>query len=79
MWKFLHNEILKDTMANKKSMWIQLAKIKKENKLKLKWCIIKLHIKQIYQYTPWFAIDKDDYFLSYSFIINGEARLKLLK
>jgi hypothetical protein len=31
------------------------------------------------QYTPWFAIDKDDYFLSYSFIINDEPRSKLVK
>jgi len=31
------------------------------------------------QYTPWFAIDKDNHFLSYNFIINGEAKLNLVK
>ncbi len=31
------------------------------------------------QYTPWFAIDKDDHFLFYNFIINGEAKLNLVK
>jgi len=31
------------------------------------------------QYTPWFAIDKDDHFLAYNFIINGVAKLNLVK
>ncbi len=55
------------------------CKNQERKQVKIKMMHKKIKYNFFKKYTPWFAIDKDDHFLFYNFIINGEAISKLVK